>query len=549
MKRFTGWFWRWPHITSTRTGTTLRRMRLSSARWTTVQSETKGNSDARTFHWWLAVAAFILGPVAIASLLLAVFCGGGLWDCAPVWHDEVWYYNEISVFRTAGWQGGYTVSHEWPAKVAAVRFGSHGPFFPALYGAITRFTGLPLAVIPLLNAGFLLLASAFWVACCRPTMRQAALAAFLMVTFWPLMLYVPTSMQEVLHLAIGIALAGLTVQLIRRPRNRFVLGAALILVVAASQLRVTWSLVIVPLLWVAYRPRTGRQWLLVLGTACLLIGGLFLESMLTTAPYPNFVADLTARAKESPLAALGMVTVHALKGVVRYFGPTKDTLVQVGMRYQTLMIVGAAVYFLRHPPRVSCDRESAGATDTNTVCGFVLLNLACVVGFVMVLYDVFDWRDYRVVAPHLLLALLVLVGCDVQGWMRGYATVAVLLAAFAIPQFVKFHRPRVEFAASTVAQFSQQVAGAIEYQPGGSGWDNTLLIDIDPLKSPLLAGLPGGIGVSVVNYWDRQAWPPQSKYVLLSKELAARLGIPPTMHKVAHTELGDVYVQDRPLVR
>jgi len=129
-----------------------------------------------------------------------------------------------------------------------------------------------------------------------------------------------------------------------------------------------------------------------------------------------------------------MVTVHALKGIVRYLGPTKDTFVQIGMRYQTLMIVGAAIYLLRHPLRGTSDRESANQATTTAAFGFVLLNLAVVLGFVIVLYDVFDWRDYRVVAPHLLLALLVLVGCDVRGWMGGYATVGVLLAALVIRQ-------------------------------------------------------------------------------------------------------------------
>jgi len=288
MKRLVDWLMRWPRITSTRTGTTLRRTRLSGARWTTVQGDDSAPVVPRTIRWWLAVTAFVVGPLALASLLLALF-----------WHDEVWYFNEISVFRTAGWQGGYTVSHEWPAKVSAVRFGSHGPFFPALYGAITRVTGLPIAAIPLLNAGFLVLASAVWVACCRPTTRQAALAAFLALTFWPLVLYVPTSMQEVLHLAIGIALAGLAVLLVRRPGSRIVLGAAFCLVIAAAQLRVTWALAVVPLLWVAYRPRDVRQWLLLGTAAAAFIGPLFLEGMLTTSPYPNFVADRPEGAKNS----------------------------------------------------------------------------------------------------------------------------------------------------------------------------------------------------------------------------------------------------------
>src|SRR6187401_756332 len=70
----------------------------------------------RAAEWSLASFLIIAGPLLIASLLLAVLCGGALWDCAPVWHDEMWYFNEMAVFDAAGWEGGYTVSHEWPAR-------------------------------------------------------------------------------------------------------------------------------------------------------------------------------------------------------------------------------------------------------------------------------------------------------------------------------------------------------------------------------------------------------------------------------------------------
>ena len=215
---------------------------------------TAQSAFSRAAQWSLASFLIIAGPVLVASLLLAVLCGGALWDCAPVWHDEMWYFNEMAVFDSAGWEGGYTVSHEWPARAEWVRFGTHGPFVPALYGTLARATGLHFASIPLFNAGLLLLGGLIWVACCRVGMRQTWAAALVVAIYWPLILYIPTSMQEVLHLAIAFVLAALTVLLVRSSGNRWLLLLALVAVAAAAQLRVTWAWVAVPLLWVAMRP-------------------------------------------------------------------------------------------------------------------------------------------------------------------------------------------------------------------------------------------------------------------------------------------------------
>ncbi|MGD9723646.1 MAG: hypothetical protein AB7O59_20095 [Pirellulales bacterium] len=514
---------------------------------------------ATALQWCCATSLIVFGPLALASLLLWVLCGGALWDCVPVWHDEGWYWNEMAVYESVGWDGGYTVIHEWPARAEWVRFGTHGPFVPALYGTLARAFGLHYASIPLLNAGMLVAASLFWVACCRPSTRQAWVTAFIVLTFWPLVLYVPTSMQEVMHLAIAFVVAAWMVLLIRSPGNRWLLAGGLIAVALAAQLRVTWAFVAVPLVWVAWRPANWRQWTALAAASGMFVGLLYVEAIMLYSPYPNFMKDVLDRAGQSPAAACGMVVVHVLKSIVRYLAPNHDTFVQIGFRYQTLMVVGAAIYFFRRRrllPQTAGNANASGMTVTGSAptgtapavlapvaFGVMLLTLFTIVGFIIAFYDVFNWRDYRVVAPHFLLALLVLVACGARDWLGGYAVVSVLLAALALPQFAEFHRPRVEFDTARVAAFSEQVGQVVKYLPNGSGWDNTLLMDIDVLDSPLLMGLPRGIGISVSRYWNLQAWPPRSKYLLLDRQRAAQMGIPSTFEKVAETELGDIYAR------
>jgi len=296
------------------------------------------------------------------------------------------------------------------------------------------------------------------------------------------------------------------------------------------------------------RPANKRQWALLVAGGLAFVGVLYVEAILLVSPYPNFMKNVLAGAFESPLTTCWLVFIHTLKNIVRYIAPNHDTVVQIAFRWQTMMIVGAASYYLRqrHLRRQS---TAAIATDERpevaTAFGFTLLNLACIGGFVIALYDVHDWRDFRVIAPHMLLALLVLIACGALDWFRRYATIGLIAGLFAIVQFDKFHQPRVEFEPSKVTAFGEQAAKVMRFVPGASAWDNTMLIDMHLMDSQQLMAMPPGIGLSTVNFWEQQAWPPRSKYVLLTRDQADMLGIPDFMHKVAETELGDIYMQPR----
>jgi len=512
----------------------------------------------------------VVGPLAIASLLLAVNFGATLRDCAPRWHDEVWYFNEIAVFHAAGWNGGYTIANEIPARAPFIHFGPHGPFFPALLGTLTRLTGLHLWSIPMLNAGLLMLASAAWLMSTRPTTSQAWTAAFIAMTFWPMVLYLPTSMQEALHYSIAFALAAASQWLLRNPRDTAARLVSLGLVVAAAQIRVTWCWVAVPLLWVAFQPRSWKGKLALGAGAAALVGALYGEAILVYAPFPNFMHDVLHSAAESPWSAMAMIFLHALKSVGHYLAPTRDNLVQVALRYQTLLIAGAAGYHVW--ARVRRERQlGVPATSSDQVAipntsnskwelprmiagrqisavdlafGFVLLNLLCILGFVNAFYDVFDWRDYRVIAPHLLLSVLVLVGVGARQWLGGYAAIAVLVGLMVPTQFVRFHRERVAVDRTEIAAFANEIEDFVVVEPGASGWDNTILLHIDRLGSPLIAGLPPGIGAAPIYEREEGIFPARSKYVLLTPEEAVQFGAPDSLRKVATTALGDLYVQD-----
>jgi hypothetical protein len=318
-------------------------------------------------------------------------------------------------------------------------------------------------------------------------------------------------------------------------------------VAIAAQTRVTWSFVAVPLLWVALRPQDRWQWGLFVGYSLAFVTALYVEAIFVISPYPNFMKKVLDGSADSPLATSWLILRHTLKNAVRYVAPNHDHLLQIGFRYQVLMVAGAAIYHLRQTYLRRKLRDGADSVEQSELglaaFGFAFLNLFCIVGFVIVLYDVFGTADYRIVAPHMLLGLLLLVACGARDWLKGYAVVAVLLLPLVLIQFPKYHRDRVAFDPSQVAAFAGQVHQVMAFEPGASPWDNTLLMDMHYMDAQELLMLPRGIGISTVLRWEYQAWPPRSKYVLLTRERAQRVGIPPTMQKVAETRIGDIYMR------
>lgn len=202
------------------------------------------------------------------------------------------------------------------------------------------------------------------------------------------------------------------------------------------------------------------------------------------------------------------------------------------------------------PPR---NRAPAGARSADaqrdrtytvqaSVFAFVLLNMLCIVGFVLAFYDIYGWRDYRVIAPHLLLSLLLLIGCGARQWFAGYAAVSILLGIIVVPQFHNFHSPRFDDRREAIDAVARDVAGKVEFAAGAPAWDNTILMHVEQVDVRML-GLPYGVGIAVVYDWAKQAWPPRSEYVLLRDQEAAKLDVSATMHKVATTACGDIYAR------
>jgi hypothetical protein len=123
---------------------------------------------------------------------------------------------------------------------------------------------------------------------------------------------------------------------------------------------------------------------------------------------------------------------------------------------------------------------------------FAGLNLGLVLFVVVTLYDVQDWRDYRVVAPHMLLSLLILASGPARRWAIRIALVNLLFLPAFVNQFEQHHRIRVDH--ERTKRVVIDLRHDLKYNPAAkSPWENTLLVpEVDPSNR---VRVPAGIGV------------------------------------------------------
>lgn len=441
----------------------------------------------------LLAAAVILVPAAVSLLLPALLMGSRLDAYTPAWSDEVVYWHSALTFSQVGFDGGYYTHAEQPAPAAFSHFDTHGPWFPMLLGGIARLAGWYPQSVPFLNLLLLTAALALFVLLTRPDARQLLFTGLLMLVFWPVLLYAPSSMQEGLHQA----------------------AAALIALVAL--LRLTWALLLLPLL--AYGSGRARRLRLLLagaGFAAALI-----QFQWLSAPYPyNFTTRLLPILAASPVEGLSIWLQQFIGNLRRL---TLGEPLEIVQRFQAIALVAALLVGRATASRVLVRARKRLFGESRLPAGeatFHLVNLGLLLLLNLVLYDIFAWRDYRVLAPHLLLSALLLIA------FRRLRLAGLLIAggALLLPAFVTTYRDlhHVHFTTdrAEIAAFASTIEPHVRYRPGApSAWCNTILADDLP---PLLLGVPPGVGFSVDSTMALVSLPPRSRYLLLKPENAAR---------------------------
>jgi hypothetical protein len=473
----------------------------------------------------IARFATCLIPAAETMLLLALVLGGPLTRCIPWWTDEVHYWNEINSFRAAGFRCGYHTIEEYPAPALFSHFGPHGPVFPLVLGSIARVTGWGLAGVPVFNAIFISLSLAGYLVLIRGARPNLIAMAAVLSTFWPLLLYVPVTMQETLQQGLGVLLAGLLVSGIRDPASirpsRAIAGVSI--VAFAALLRPTWSLLAVASA-TTVRPSRIRIALALCGVVAAFVAFSWLAS-----PYPSFFQELLHQLKEAPLGGLGTLAHHAagnLRALFRLDGNVLELLLLGQCVFLTIWS-GTSLWF------------SANQVQWRLLA-FHALNIGSILVLAILFYDLHEYRAYRVLAGPLLVSILVAVGLEQHRLVVIFVAsnllfVASFLTVYKTSHYSQFHADPRRIEAAAVA-----FGDTLRFEPELSPWCNTILW-VSPAPWPVeVLGVPAGVGVAITSNPFVLQRPLRSRYIVVDNAVTLQ-GTHAPLIQLTHLRNGTLY--------
>ena len=477
------------------------------------------------------IGLMLLLPALSLTGMASVYLGQRLADFHPEMSDAIMYWHQIKTFVAVGFSGGYYTVGEEAAAASFTHFYAWGPWYIALYGLIGKVVGWNLWSPMLFDVAAVTLALLGGLLLMRPNVERLVLVLLVLLTYWPLHLYLPRAMQEPFHYAVAILLAGIFYRILvyeGAVPHRF-LGAALIVILGAALVRPTWILLVLPLVTIVVekRPqaratrgsrfhRVFRYWPLL--PACAVVAGIFLQFLYVAAPHPSRVASDVQLLLRAPVDGLQRLLAVTTAQGMTYLWPDAEYPVWTLLRYQALGIVlwMTVLAFRRHghdagqaapgtPPWSRAERRTH------------ILNLSLIILLLLMLYNTGGGRDYRVVAPHLLLSLLLLAAC---GRTRVVA-VMVLTGLLLTPSFLTHYQDLAlgQFTdeRARIDAFAAQTAGTLVYQAQGDPWCNTILLPERIAFLPESLAIPAGIGISF--YFDNTSRSElKSRYVMVDDE-------------------------------
>jgi len=478
---------------------------------------------------WMWAAGLALLPAVEISILLYAFFRRSLLDHVPgVVNDAIDYWLEAQAFWFAGFRGGYFTVDERPAPASFSHLGCHGPLFPMIHGLLGRLIGWHRWSIPVVHLALVAVALLFFARRASRDGRGRVLIPLCLATSWPALLLLPTSLQEGLHIAVSVFLAGA----LRRPLDGRAMsvgmgGAVLAVLATACLIRPSWGLLFPAVLALMFAGASWRRRAVAAAAGVVLWAALIAAFAYTAAPYgrEEFTFVKVARLEERASALLTRTETNARRLVAGSALEVQSRLMAAGLA----LAAGAAAWRARPRRELLLHAYNLGS---------ILLAL-----FFTYVYGL--WIDFRVFGPHLLLTVLLLATSPLAV-ARRLALIALCAQAGSAGPFVEAFR---EFSASyrydaaRIDAFAAAARRALVFDAGQDAWCNTLVSVNPPYFYPEMVGLPPGLGVTML--FGRAAPPPtlRSRYVLLDSDDSRpwALGTPTVRHLApdhVHVTLG-----------
>ncbi len=195
--------------------------------------------------------------------------------------------------------------------------------------------------------------------------------------------------------------------------------------------------------------------------------------------------------------------------------------------------------------RLDPARRYGSRVQNSTEHSFHAINLGLPLLLNVVVYNSFNFRDFRALAPHLLLSLILMVLYRRYRFVLSYAALSLLMLGPFLESYQTTWRSQFTYDPAAIQQFGEQIAGIVEYDPETpNAWCNTIYIEFGRRTRiyPELMALPPGIGVTLGRRQflnDRLEF--RSKFVLISPKTFTRYRDEFRLTRLLKTSIGIIY--------
>jgi len=383
-------------------------------------------------------------------------------------------------------------------------FGSHGFGAVSVYGLYARIFGWKAYSIVIANALFMSAALIVLTLLVKISVRSLLLILFFTLTNAPVILFSTTSMTELLNYSVLIIyFAGLYKYFKQGGKNLFVF--LLLLSTAISFIRIIYILFFLPILFkMGHEFKFDLKMLRSFGLWVIISCLLFVLNNFFVSPYPgSFLNDLFKSTVFTDFVT--NFAIHFSQNTWNLINPVSENMIQVFQRYSVILV---CLYSLLNSNLIQSKFKKI---ETSYFIVFLILFLFLLT--TIAAYDVFDWRDYRVLAP-------VLYGC-ILFLILSYKTKLVvgLIALNLMGLFLLFISPQVMESFNKdrfIKPIENKLLNKIEYTAHpASRFENTIVVN--QFDTNTVLNIPAGIGISYAEVLSDNL---KSNYIYSTKKIS-----------------------------
>ena len=450
---------------------------------------------------WSLSLLLIASPWILVYVTTGLIAHQSVLDSVPCWSDELAYWHEVLSFSQKGFDFGYYSMNE--VLPTYLSFGTHGFGMVSVYTLFAKIFGWKACSIVIANAFFLSLAFVVLTALVKVSSRNMVFIVILTLTCIPLILFSGTSMSEVLNFSILIVYAALLHVYFQRGGKNW-LFFLLVFCIIISFIRIINIILFIPLLFKRKSEfKIDSKFMIYCVLVILFSAMLFVVNNLFVSPYPySFLTELFKSNGFSDFVR--NFAIHFVENARNFINPVSDTIIQVLQRYLELSICLICLW----KSRILQTKFRTVVLDYFVVFLilflFLLINLAA--------YDVFDWRDYRVLSPILYAGILFLIlnGKGFIAYSPFAFNILGIILLVTIPQVMEsFHNERY------IKPDINPLLNQLEYTAHPvTRFENTIILQ--QFNTNTVLNIPAGIGIS---YSDALSDKLRSRYIYSTEKL------------------------------